>query len=393
MDAAPTDAETGEWPMEIDVKGNRELGSELKPNWGIVENFAPSWFAAVMGTGALALAANAYKSYLPLLAVVGRFGYYLNAALFIVLFVPWLLRWIIFPANAAADFRHPIMSNFFPTISAGLVVLAMDFIIIGGHVAFGTVLWLIGSAATIVFSVMTPFMMFAGNHIKLDHMNPGFFIPPVALLVVPLGGAILLPHVGAQMAQVVTLLNFFGFGTGFLLYLSLAAITLYRFILHDPLPNALAATVWINLGPLGASAVALINIAKYTPFISVKEPYFVAALILWAFGVWWLLMAVAMTLHYLGRLKFPYGLSWWGFTFPTGAFVLSSHAVAGALGMRLVDHIGFGVFWLLAGLWLVTLVKTVQHVIDGRLFAARMPAGAPKTVEAGPRTVTGQMTR
>lgn len=344
---------------------------------GVVKNFAPSWHAAVMGTGALALGAYSYEGYLPALAVVGRLFFYLNIVLFVVLFIPWLLRWIFFTKSALADLRHPILSNFYPTITAGIVVLGMDFTLIGRDPRIGMILWIIGTAGTLFFGVLTPYMMFAGNHVRLDHMNPGFFIPPVALLVIPLGGAVLLPHASQSAAQAIVLLNFFGFGTGFFLYLAFLAITLYRFILHDPLPDALAATVWINLGPLGAAAVALVNIAKYTPFIAAKQPYFVAGLFLWGFGAWWLLMAVVMSIHYIGRLRFPYGLSWWGFTFPTAAFVLASHNLAGALSMRLVDHIGFGVLWLLGALWLITFIKTLQRAFDGSLF--ERPAGGGMT--------------
>lgn len=352
------------------------------PGPGIIRNFAPSWHAAVMGTGALAIGLYSYQTYFAALAVVGTIFFYITIGLFVVLFVPWLLRWVLFFRNAMADLRHPMLSNFYPTLSAGIVVLGMDFTIVGGRPGVGVILWLIGSIITVIFSLVTPYMMFVGNHIKLDHINPGFFIPPVALLVIPLGGAMLLPHVNATMVSAVALFNFFGFGTGFFLYLAFLAVTLYRFILHDPLPEALAATVWINIGPLGAGALALVNIAKFTPFITAREPYFVSALFLWGFGAWWVLMAAVMSIHYLGHRRFPYGLSWWGFTFPTGAFVLASHAIAGALHLPLVDHIGFGVLWLLAALWLLTFVKTIQRSADGSLFADKsQPAPRPAPVK------------
>lgn len=335
-----------------------------------------------MGTGALALAFYAYQGFLPALGVVGRVFFYLTAVLFVLLLIPWLLRWIVFTKNAVADLRHPVMSNFYPTITAGIVVLGMDFTVIGNNPQMGILLWVIGSLGTVVFSIITPYLMFAGNHVRLDHINPGFFIPPVALLVIPLGGAMLLPHVAHSMVGAVVLFNFFGFGTGFFLYLAFLSVTLYRFILHDPLPDALAATVWINLGPLGAAAVALVNVAKYTPFISGKEPFFIGALFLWGFGAWWLLMAGVMSIHYAGRLKFPYGLSWWGFTFPTGAFVLASHTVATALAIPLLDAIGFGVLWLLAGLWVLTFFKTLQKLRDGSLVAP--PAGSPAPKSTAP---------
>lgn len=345
-------------------------------NPDVVRNFAPSWHGAVMGTGALAITLYSYQGYVPIFSVAGRVFFCLTGVIFVFLAIPWVLRWIVFTKNAMADLRHPVMSNFYPTITAGIVVLGMNFTVIGGNPAMGIVLWIIGSLGTLVFSVVTPYLMFTGSHVKLDHINPGSFIPSVALLAIPLGGAILLPHVSHSMIGAVVLFNFFGLGAGFFLYLAFFAVTIYRFVLHEPLPETLVATVWINIGPLGAAAVAIVNIAKYTPFITVKGPYFVAALLLWGFGAWWLIMAGVMTIHHAIRGRFPYSLSWWGLTFPTGAFVLASHDIAVALAIPLLNTIGFGMVWLLSALWLFTLIKTVQKGREGSLFAAP-PAPAP----------------
>ncbi|MBU2736938.1 C4-dicarboxylate ABC transporter, partial [Acidithiobacillus caldus ATCC 51756] len=36
------------------------------------------------------------------------------------------------------------------------------------------------------------------------------------------------------------------------------------------------------------------------------------ALVLWGFGLWWMVMAVAFTLRYL-REGLPFNMGWWGF--------------------------------------------------------------------------------
>jgi len=84
----------------------------------------------------------------------------------------------------------------------------------------------------------------------------------------------------------------------------------------------------IILGPIGAGTVALINLVKNSEFITLKEPFFVFALLFWGFGIWWVIMAIVMTIHYIKRLKLPYAMSWWAFTFPLGAYVAASHSVS-----------------------------------------------------------------
>jgi len=153
-------------------------------------------------------------------------------------------------------------------------------------------------------------------------------------------------------------------GAGFFVYIALLAVCFYRFILHHPLPNVLAPTIWIGLGPIGAGTLALLNLIKNSSFVNVKEPFFVFGLIFWGFGIWWFLMAVVMTIHYIKRLKLPYAASWWAFIFPLGAYVAASHSVANIFGIELINYIGFTLYWLLFFLWFVTSIKTLSHILN-----------------------------
>ena len=232
----------------------------------------------------------------------------------------------------------------------------------------GEIFWFIGALLTIFFGILTPYIMFKGEHVKIDHINPAWFIPPVGLIVIPVAGSLLIPHFSGLFKEFIILVNYFGWGAGFFIYLTLLAVCVYRFILHKPLPNTLASTIWINLGPIGAGTVALINLIKNSPFVTMKEPFFVFGLIFWGFGIWWTLMAIVMTLHYITKLKLPYAMSWWAFTFPLGAYVAASHLIFKIFSFELIDYIGFGLYWLLVFFWLVTFIKTVIKAYHGELF-------------------------
>jgi len=149
---------------------------------------------------------------------------------------------------------------------------------------------------------------------------------------------------------------------------SLLAICTYRFILHHPLPNTLAPTIWINLGPIGAGTLALINLTKNSSFIIAKVPFFVFGLIFWSFGIWWVLIAIIMTIYYIRKLKLPYAMSWWAFTFPLGAYVAASHSIAIIFNIKLIDYIGFGLYLLLFIFWLVTILNTALYTYHGSVF-------------------------
>jgi len=77
----------------------------------IVKNFAPSWFASVMGTGILTMTSLFYSEYIPFLKNLAYLLFYLNIILFFVLLVPWILRWILFRKEALNDLEHPVISS------------------------------------------------------------------------------------------------------------------------------------------------------------------------------------------------------------------------------------------------------------------------------------------
>ncbi len=342
--------------------------SQLECKCQIVKNFTPSWFASVMGTGILALVSLFYAKYLSLLGTISKWLFYFNVVLFFLLLIPWVLRWIFFPKNAISDLEHPVISNFYPTLSVGMLVLSANYMVIGKNYQAGEIFWFIGAILTIFFAILTPFIAFKGEHVKLDHINPGWFIPPVGLIVIPIPGSLLINHVSPYLKETVLLLNIFGWGAGFFLYITLLAICMYRFILHHPLPGVLAPTVWINLGPIGAGTTALINLTKQSGLIQTKAPIFFFGLLFWSFGLWWLAMAIIMTLYYIHKIKIPYTMSWWAFTFPLGAYVSASYIIGNTFHLKLAEVIGFGIYWLLVILWGITLIKTAREAYKGSVF-------------------------
>ena len=165
----------------------------------LVKNFAPSWFASVMGTGILAITSLFYSQYIPFLKNLAYILFYFNIILFFTLLIPWILRWIFFKKEALKDLEHPVLSNFYATIAIGMLVLAADFIVIGRNIEMGEVFWFTGTLFTVFFGILTPYIMFKGEHVKLDHINPAWFIPSVGLIVIPIAGSLIIPHVSGMV--------------------------------------------------------------------------------------------------------------------------------------------------------------------------------------------------
>jgi hypothetical protein len=90
----------------------------------LVRNFAPSWFAAVMGTGVLALGTAFLARGTPALEPVALSLHWFNVALFGLLLVPWTLRWFVARPQAVGSLSHPVVASFVPTVAIALLVLS-----------------------------------------------------------------------------------------------------------------------------------------------------------------------------------------------------------------------------------------------------------------------------
>lgn len=334
----------------------------------IARTFAPGWFAAVMGTGVLALTTRSLAQQWPLLALPAAALHWFNSALFVLLAVPWLTRWLRFPEAARQTLSHPVQANFYPTFSIALLVLAAQWLTFTDQVAVALVLWWLGVSLHFIFSFAVLFYMFRGEHVTIDHVTPANFIPAVGLVVMPLAGGPLLQYMDGALREWALTVNAIGLGAGSMMYLGLLGITLQRKFLHKPAHGLLTPTIWIHLAPIGVIPVSLMNLLEHLPLPAAREAALLLMLLFWGFGVWWLVMASLLTLAARAVGQLPFALSWWGFTFPLGAFVAESLHLSRLLGWRSAFVIGVAAWLLLGVLWLITLLRTARAVASGAVF-------------------------
>lgn len=334
----------------------------------ITRSFAPGWFAAVMGSGVLALTTHSLSGRWPWLGTVALLLHGFNLVLFGLLAVPWLLRWLRFREAALNTLRHPVQASFYPTFAIAMLVLAAQFLAIGGGVTLALVFWWGGTLLVFLFSFAVLFHMFRGEHVGLEHVTPAKFIPAVGLVVIPVAGGPLLELQEGGLRELALLANLLGLGAGTMMYLGLLGLTLQRKLLAKPAVGVLTPTAWIHLAPLGVIPVSLLNVLDQLPFAVAHEPFLFLSLLLWGFGVWWLVMATLLTVAARRAGQMPFALSWWGFTFPLGAFVAASLRLSPLTGIAAVDTVGVICWVVLVSIWSLILVRTLRGVVSGAIF-------------------------
>ncbi|MFJ4607791.1 TDT family transporter [Pseudomonas atacamensis] len=361
----------------------------------VIRQFTPNWFAATMGTGVLALALAQLPLAIPGLRAVAEGLWLFNILLFSLFTAAYAARWILFFDEARRIFGHSTVSMFFGTIPMGLATIINGFLLFGlprwgdGVIQLAEVLWWIDVAMSLACGVLIPYMMFTRQEHSIDQMTAVWLLPVVAAEVAAASGGLLAPHLTDAHGQLIVLT------TSYVLWafslpvaFSILTILLLRMALHKLPHENMAASSWLALGPIGTGALGMLLLGGEAPAIFAANGLpgageiasglgLVAGITLWGFGLWWMLMALLITVRYL-RDGIPFNLGWWGFTFPLGVYSLATLKLASILNLTFFSVFGTALVVLLAAMWLIVGKRTVQGAWRGELFVSPCIAGLKK---------------
>ncbi|WP_256811956.1 TDT family transporter [Pseudomonas siliginis] len=361
----------------------------------VIRQFTPNWFAATMGTGVLALALAQLPLAIPGLRAVAEGLWLFNILLFMLFTIAYAARWILFFDEARRIFGHSTVSMFFGTIPMGLATIINGFLLFGlprwgdGVIQLVEVLWWIDVAMSLACGVLIPYMMFTRQEHSIDQMTAVWLLPVVAAEVAAASGGLLAPHLTDAHGQLIVLT------TSYVLWafslpvaFSILTILLLRMALHKLPHENMAASSWLALGPIGTGALGMLLLGGEAPAIFAANGLagvgeiasglgLVAGITLWGFGLWWMLMALLITVRYL-RDGIPFNLGWWGFTFPLGVYSLATLKLASILNLTFFSVFGTALVILLAAMWLIVGKRTVQGAWRGELFVSPCIAGLKK---------------
>lgn len=350
-----------------------------------LRGFHPGWFGAVMGTGIVVVAASLNPGQVASLATPARALAQTMAivagVLAIVLAVPYLGRFVRHLDAALADLRDPVAGALYATLPGAILVLAATASAVGRTWWSPTTVrdvvvaldW-VGVPLAFATSIIFAYLLFLRSELVPETVNGGWFIPPVVNIVVPLVLAPLIPGSSPAVARGLLVASYGFWGMGFVLYLLIVTMLHHRLVLH-PLPHAgLAPSLWIGLGPLGVGALALMNTAAAGAALFGPQASTVALLsklaatALWGFGAWWLVAAGLLLVHYTRSGPLPYGIGWWAFTFPLGAYTVATLVLARAWSLTGLEWAGAGLFILLGMFWLVVAGRTAWALRTGEAW-------------------------
>jgi C4-dicarboxylate transporter/malic acid transport protein len=351
----------------------------------VFASITPNWFAAVMGTGIVAVAAASLPEQFPGLRAMATVVWGLAATLLVTLIFATVMHWRQYRAAAQGHAGDPVIGHFYGappmailTVGTGTLLLGRDVIGLRAAIDVDWACWLAGTAAGLAAAVLVPWLQWRRGQMRPERAFGGWLMPIVPPMVSASAGALLIPYAGA--ARLTLLLACYAM-FGFSLVAAAAVIGLIwrRLLRHGIGPARLVPTFWIILGPLGQSVTAA-NLLGRTAGLAVPAR---DAAGLHTFGLWyglpvealalaWAAVATVITVR-TARQGLPFSLTWWSFTFPVGTCVTGMTGLAlatGSTGLRVAAAIGYVA---LAAAWLIVAARTTQASARGWLFLPPAP--------------------
>jgi tellurite resistance protein TehA-like permease len=335
-------------------------------------SLSPSYFAMVMATGVVSLAA--YQQGFDLVA---RALFGLNGVIWLVLWLLNGLRLLRYPRAFFGDMVDHLRGPGFFTWVAGTALLGTQFIVlVHGGERWAFLLW---SLAVVLWAGLTYtiFTAFTIKEVKptLDKGISGAWLLAV---VATQSLAVLSALLAAQTPQPWRLeLNFFALSMwlwGGMLYIWMMSLIFYRYTFVHFSPDDLTPPYWINMGAMAISTLAgslLIMNAPDAPFLQSLVPFLKGFTVFyWATGTWWvpMLLVLGVWRYVYKRFPFEYDPLYWGAVFPLGMY--------SACTFRMAQALSFGFLGVVSSVFLAVALAAWAVTFAGLLFQlARRLAG------------------
>jgi tellurite resistance protein TehA-like permease len=355
--------------MDTDAPGADRAGGAPRaglaplPSQGELSRLSPAYFALVMATGFVSIAA-----FLLGIPVVPTALLWLNVVAYPVLWVFTVLRAIRYRDLFVRDLTDHQLAPAFFTVAAGTCVLGTQLLVIAGAFQVATALWVWGITLWVLltYGIFTALIVKENKPPLEEGITGAWLIAVVATQSVAVLSALLAAHVDQPRRLE---MNFFALSMwlwGGMLYIWMISLIFYRYTFFKFSPADLTPPYWINMGAMAISTLAgslLIINAPDAPFLRSLLPFLKGFTVFyWATGTWWIPMLVILAFWRYAYRRFPlaYDPLYWGAVFPLAVYTVATFRMAEAMQLDFLYPVPRTFVWVALGAWVLAFVALLR---------------------------------